>query len=77
MPLSSDLHNSTISIEDSDRRWFDSHCHFDFDVFDHDRAAHWQRLTKFGCAGLIIPGVAVSQWSRLISLCTDKPWGML
>lgn len=79
MPLSADLPSSitssAINIGDSDRRWFDSHCHFDFDVFDHDRDDHWQRLKKFGCGGLIIPGVAASQWPRLISLCAGKPWG--
>ncbi len=73
MPLSADLPNSGVS--NTDRCWFDSHCHFDFDVFDHDRDAHWQRLKKFGCAGLIIPGVTAKQWSRLVSLCADKPWG--
>lgn len=75
MPLSTDLHNSSISIENSDCRWFDSHCHFDFEAFDHERDAHWQRLMKFGCAGLIIPGITAKQWPRLVSMCTDKPWG--
>jgi TatD DNase family protein len=81
MPLSTDLHNSTIlhdstmSIGKSDRCWFDSHCHFDFDVFDKNRDEQWLLLKEYGCAGLIIPGVTAKQWPRLISLCADKPWG--
>ncbi|HCM05734.1 MAG TPA: hypothetical protein DIC30_06955 [Oceanospirillales bacterium] len=81
MPLSTDLHNSiilhdsTTSIGKSDRCWFDSHCHFDFDVFDKNRDEQWLLLKEYGCAGLIIPGVTAKQWPRLISLCADKPWG--
>lgn len=73
MPLSVDSNNPHITHQD--RYWFDSHCHFDFDVFDEDRDAHWHLLKQFGCAGLIIPGVAVKQWPRLIALCNEKPWG--
>jgi TatD DNase family protein len=57
------------------RRWIDSHCHFDFKVFDADREPHWQFLQRWGCAGLLLPGVMEKDWQRLISLCEGKPWG--
>jgi TatD DNase family protein len=54
--------------------WIDSHCHFDFNVFDEDRDSHWQFLQRWGCVGLLIPGVMEKDWQRLISLCDGKPW---
>lgn len=56
-------------------KWIDSHCHFDFQQFDHDREEHWHFLQRMGCAGLIIPGVSASSWQKLIKVCHDKPWG--
>lgn len=41
---------------------FDSHCHFDFDVFDADRESVWQTCNQRGIGYLIIPGVAQQQW---------------
>lgn len=43
-------------------RFFDSHCHFDFPEFDPDRMQVWQGLGSLGVAGLLVPGVAPSQW---------------
>lgn len=57
------------------RHWIDSHCHFDFDKFHSDRESHWQLLQRFGCAGLVIPGVVAETWESLIELCADKSWG--
>ncbi|MGK0249077.1 MAG: TatD DNase family protein [Oleispira sp.] len=54
--------------------WIDSHCHFDFKVFDEERDSHWQFLQRWGCLGLLIPGVMEKDWQRLISLCDGKPW---
>ena len=48
------------------RPWIDSHCHFDFEIFDPDRDGHWQLLQQWGCAGLVIPGIGVKQWSKLV-----------
>jgi TatD DNase family protein len=56
------------------QRWIDSHCHFDFKVFDSDRESHWQFLTSWGCSGLIIPGVRAKDWQALVLLCEGKPW---
>ncbi len=41
---------------------FDSHCHFDFDAFDSDRADIWRRCNEAGIDQLLIPGVAPDQW---------------
>jgi TatD DNase family protein len=73
MPFSADSTNTFESYQG--RHWIDSHCHFDFEIFDANREQDWQLLQKFGCAGLIIPGVKAKQWPNLISLCRDKPWG--
>lgn len=54
--------------------WCDSHCHFDFAVFDNDREAHWQWLQQLGLRALVIPGVSRSQGAKLASLCANKPW---
>jgi len=56
------------------RQWIDSHCHFDFEIFDYDREHIWQQMQQFGCMGLVIPGVMAKDWARLISLCETKPW---
>ena len=40
----------------------DSHCHFDFAVFDEDRQAIWQRCQALGVQGLIVPGTQPKQW---------------
>ena len=47
----------------------DSHCHLDFEPFDEDRTLVIQRCLAQGIDGLLIPGVAASQWARLIELC--------
>lgn len=54
--------------------WFDSHCHFDFPVFDHDRDQVWQHCQQLGISGLLIPGVSRSQGLQLQSLCQSYPW---
>jgi TatD DNase family protein len=41
---------------------FDSHCHFDFEIFDHDRELVWQTCNQSGIRCLLIPGVAPDQW---------------
>ena len=41
---------------------FDSHCHFDFAVFDGDREAIWQKCNQLNINYLVILGVAPEQW---------------
>jgi len=43
--------------------FFDSHCHFDFAVFDNDRESIWNECNARGIHYLMIPGVAPEQWS--------------
>lgn len=47
---------------------FDTHCHLDFEPFDHDRAAACERAHGLGVLGVHIPGVFPEQWSRARSL---------
>jgi len=54
--------------------WVDSHCHWDFPVFDVEREAHWQQLQQLGCRGLVIPGTEAQRWLALIELCQHQPW---
>lgn len=72
MPFSTDFFESINSYQG--RQWFDSHCHFDFKIFDSDREKHWRSLQALGCKGLLIPGVKAKDWPRLINLCDSKPW---
>ncbi|MFA0810142.1 TatD family hydrolase [Microbulbifer epialgicus] len=51
----------------------DSHCHFDFDIFQPDRAQVWQRCLQSGVSRLIIPGVCQSQWQVLATLVENQP----
>jgi len=43
---------------------FDSHCHFDFDCFETERAAIWQSCRAAGVTQLLIPGVSPELWQR-------------
>ncbi|GAB2883474.1 TatD family hydrolase [Microbulbifer echini] len=51
----------------------DSHCHFDFEIFNHDRAQVWQRCVDAGVCRLVIPGVSASQWRPLALLVNSQP----
>lgn len=51
--------------------FFDSHCHFDFSVFDTDRALIWRECNARGIAHLIIPGVVPEQWLRAASIAAQ------
>lgn len=44
----------------------DSHCHFDFSVFDAERADILQVCAAAGVAGIIIPGTHPPQWQPLL-----------
>ena len=43
-------------------QFFDSHCHFDFTIFDKDRDFIWRECNALGITHLVIPGVAPEQW---------------
>ncbi len=48
--------------------FIDTHCHLDFDVFDHDRASLVQRCRDKELTQFILPGVTKRGWQKLISL---------
>ena len=50
----------------------DTHCHLDFDVFEHDRADVLNRARANGVCGFVIPAVERSAWRSLISLCEQS-----
>lgn len=56
----------------TDLEFFDTHCHFDFDDFDHDRDHLWRACKEQGINHLLIPGVQASQWSRMQRLCAEN-----
>ncbi|NND82161.1 MAG: TatD family hydrolase [Gammaproteobacteria bacterium] len=45
----------------------DTHCHLDFDEFNHDRDRVVHRATSNGVHQIIVPGVSRATWARLIS----------
>ncbi|VUD69029.1 putative metal-dependent hydrolase YjjV [Thalassocella blandensis] len=47
----------------------DSHCHFDFAVFDDEREQIWQDCKDQGVTTLLIPGVYPEQWAVSQSIC--------
>lgn len=49
----------------------DSHCHLDFDVFDHDRDEVIQRAMASGIEHIVLPGTQAHRWSKLAGLCTQ------
>ncbi len=52
---------------------FDSHCHFDFDAFEHKQASIWQECQQQGINKLVIPGVEPAQWSKAHHLSQTLP----
>lgn len=50
---------------------FDSHCHFDFDAFEPDRAQVWRRCNEVGINQLLIPGVAPNQWPKAAEIASE------
>lgn len=48
--------------------FFDSHCHFDFAIFDNEREAIWRECNAQGINHLMIPGVAPEQWITAINI---------
>lgn len=50
--------------------FFDSHCHFDFSVFNGRRRALWDECQAHGIKGLVLPGVSPGQWAEIQQLST-------
>lgn len=51
---------------------FDSHCHLDFDVFDHDRDEVLKHCQQLGISNIIVPGVTAESWDRLLMICRQS-----
>lgn len=51
---------------------FDSHCHLDFDVFDHDRDEVLKRCQQLGISNIVVPGVTAESWDSLLMVCRQS-----
>jgi len=51
----------------------DSHCHIDFEAFDHDRDAVLQRAEIADISKIIVPGVTQLTWQRVKNTCQQYP----
>ena len=47
----------------------DTHCHIDFNDFDHDRDLIIQQAYDLGVLDIIVPAVAQSSWQKTIETC--------
>jgi len=47
----------------------DSHCHLDFEHFDHDREHILKQCQQLGITKLLIPGVQAASWEKLLHIC--------
>lgn len=55
-------------MNNTQSRWVDSHCHFDFEEFNKDRDAVWQACRNDGMTNMLVPGINPDQWLRLPQL---------
>ncbi|PIE01370.1 MAG: DNAase [Thiothrix nivea] len=53
--------------------FIDTHCHFDFPVFDADRPDLVQSMQQAGVSDLIFPAVTAITWPRLKKLADSSP----
>lgn len=53
-------------------RYIDTHCHFDFPVFDSNRDELWANIKASGIERLVIPATEQSVWHHLIALCQKE-----
>ncbi len=51
----------------------DTHCHLDFQEFDHDRDAVLDRCTTNGVEKIVVPAVSADTFSRTIRVCNHYP----
>ena len=51
---------------------FDTHCHLDFNDFDHDRDHVINNAKQHGVNNILIPAVAQKTWHQTIDLCQQS-----
>ncbi|MFQ3246164.1 MAG: TatD DNase family protein [Arenicella sp.] len=51
----------------------DTHCHLDFQEFDHDRDAVLQRCADNGVNRVVVPAVSAASFMRTIEVCSCYP----
>lgn len=49
----------------------DSHCHLDFEAFDHDREMVLANAAAAGVDTIVVPGVKQQTWRPLVELCAS------
>ena len=49
----------------------DSHCHFDFPEFDHDRSEVLDACANLGVIKILVPGIEPAQWPRIRQLALE------
>ena len=52
-------------------RLFDTHCHFDFDVFADDFACQIQLAKTQGVERVMIPSIGPSNWDKLLNMSAE------
>ncbi|NAX21666.1 TatD family hydrolase [Vibrio sp. V39_P1S14PM300] len=50
---------------------FDTHCHFDFDVFADDFPAQLSTARRHGVTRLLLPAIGPDNWQRLLTLSSE------
>ena len=50
----------------------DSHCHIDVAAFDADRQQVLENCRAAGVSKMIVPGIAVSGWDKLLNICAQE-----
>lgn len=53
--------------------FFDSHCHLDFAVFDHDREVLMKQAVELGILQQLVPGVSIQQFGNVLALREQYP----
>ncbi len=55
---------------------FDSHCHLDFPVFDHDRDQLLEKCYQAGIHHICLPATERKHWNRLQTMLGEHPSGV-
>lgn len=51
----------------------DTHCHLDFQDFDHDRDSVLQRCSANGVKKIVVPAVSAATFQRTMDICNQYP----